>query len=71
MTQKDLESPPDFRQTSLPLFFFPCCPLFKTAESKYGLPVFTVTNQRLCGYLEQAMRGSMTEEHAQAQHMHS
>ena len=45
--------------------------LFKTANSKEGLPLFKVTNQRSCRYLEQAMRGRMTEERAQAQDMHS
>lgn len=55
----------------LPLFSFPYFPLFKGADSKQGLPLFTITNQRSCRYLEPAMRGSMAEEHAQAQHMHS
>lgn len=52
----------------LPLFSFPYFPLFKGGDSKHGLPLFTITNQRSCRYLKPAMRGSMAEEHASPMH---
>lgn len=60
-----------FTSSRLCPFSFPYFPLFKTVNSKLELPLFTVTNQRSCRYLEQAVRGSMAEEHVQAQHMRS